>query len=385
MLFEREWHPKITRFHKKLLLMIVATSTTLSMLENPSVIIQSNVGGVFGDQTPIFTEEGVDMQALKKAEESLNPSKSFFRGISRTLKTEYDKTEELELPEYTKGFANVWDEIVETDQPIFWVVPSRKGSDTLVNIFSRCIRLIIAGVPVVEEIQIDEPLKVMSNEEDTARYVNVETTTVRGLKRAKEFDLAGSGLANIILTKHLSESSMLTDGESSRGRVFAVFSHPVRRIVHNYYEVTKDPESDYYDDEIAAMSLVEYAQSSKIVDNIITRSLVNDFTSANITSDQIDIAKDIIRRKFLVGILEWLESSIARIEKHFGWFEKAKNEPKVSSCHFHQIYKEASHLLLYPTPEWNYYISDILEERNKADLELYSYARHIFLRQRSLV
>jgi len=222
------------------------------------------------------------------------------------------------------------------------------------------------------------------NSEGTALFVNVQTTTVRGLKRAADFNLAGSGLANIILTKHIYEASVLSDGVNSKGRIFTIFSHPVRRIVHNYYSVTNDPENPLYDEEIATMSLVEYSQSDRIVDNVLTRSLVNDFHSPNVTSVQIELAKDIIRRKFLVGILEWLESSVVRIEKHFGWFEQALRQPKVSSCHFHQIYKQASHLLLYPTPEWNTYISDILEERNSADLEIYQYAREIFVKQRSL-
>ncbi len=198
-------------------------------------------------------------------------------------------------------------------------------------------------------------------------------------------DLAGSGLANVVNINHIQKISPLFDNNFSRGRVFMFFSHPVRRIVHSYYKKTFDPESEDYDATIAEISLIEYAQSDLITDNLITRFLIDDFNSPNITSTDIEVAKDIIRRKVVVGIMEWLESSITRVEKYFGWFDMTVKNPKTSICHYRQIYKVAAHLLLHATPEWNSYVTQIVAERNSADMELYEYARDVFLQQAALV
>ena len=242
-------------------------------------------------------------------------------------------------------------------------------------------------LPVLSIICIftPQPLKVVANSDNSALFVNVKTIDERGLTRAAEMNLAGSGLANVVNTNNIEKTSSLFENNSSRGRVFMFFSHPVRRIVHNYYKKSFDPESEDYDSTIAEISLIDYVQSDMITDNLITRYLINDFNSPNITSTDIEVAKDIIRRKIVVGIMEWLESSITRVEKYYGWFGKTMKSPKTSICHYRQIYKEAAHLLLHATPEWNSYVTQIVAERNSADMEVYEYARDIFLQQAALV
>ncbi len=65
-------------------------------------------------------------------------------------------------------------------------------------------------------------------------FVNVDTTTVEGLKRAKRLGLAQSGLADTIVTTYVHELHELFD-KQHRGRLFAMFRHPVDRAVSLFH------------------------------------------------------------------------------------------------------------------------------------------------------
>ena len=65
---------------------------------------------------------------------------------------------------------------------------------------------------------------------ESAPFVNVDTTTIPGLQRATELGLAQSGLADAIVIRHIFEADQLFDPQH-RGRLFAVFRHPVDRAI----------------------------------------------------------------------------------------------------------------------------------------------------------
>lgn len=70
---------------------------------------------------PIFTENGIDGSALRQIEMIHTFKPLFVQRLFRFLSTEYDDSESLELPKYTSNFANVWEERLVTDQPVFWL------------------------------------------------------------------------------------------------------------------------------------------------------------------------------------------------------------------------------------------------------------------------
>jgi hypothetical protein len=69
---------------------------------------------------------------------------------------------------------------------------------------------------------------------DGSNFVNVDTTTIEGIERAKQMNLAGSELAEVIVIQHLYEAEKLFD-PIHRGRLFAVFRHPVDRAISMFY------------------------------------------------------------------------------------------------------------------------------------------------------
>ena len=78
------------------------------------------------------------------------------------------------------------------------------------------------------------------NRDGSTPFINVDTTTVEGLHRAKRLGLAQCGLARAIVIRHVFESDILFDSKH-KGRLFAVFRHPVDRQVSlfNYLKIGK--------------------------------------------------------------------------------------------------------------------------------------------------
>ena len=112
--------------------------------------------------------------------------------------------------------------------------------------------------------------------------------------------------------------------------LFTVFRHPIERAISmfNYiqiatWEVTYDPEVEFWTFE-------QYAKSSKVENNWLTRQLSNqpqgDLTDANLL-----IAKNVIRKKFILGLVSNIEATMERFEKFFRWTYHV-NPPNQEAC-----------------------------------------------------
>ena len=146
-----------------------------------------------------------------------------------------------------------------------------------------------------------------------------------------------------------------------------------------YYRqaATWDPS---FDTQLATMSIHDYVDSNKLLDNFMTRTLLNLDQSAAITADDITTAKALLRQKFIVGIFEWYDASISRFEKYVGWWERFSvgSDPTVNQCHYDQVHEYDNDVGWNPdvpagSPTWNKFIM-----RSWADVELYAYAKHLY-------
>jgi len=63
------------------------------------------------------------------------------------------------------------------------------------------------------------------------------------------------------------------------------------------------------------MSVEEYAQSGMAENNWLTRTLANKSDDAELSDDDVNKAMDIIRRKFMIGLLSRKEETMERFEK----------------------------------------------------------------------
>ena len=161
-----------------------------------------------------------------------------------------------------------------------------------------------------------QSLKIVKGE-DGGNYLNVNPGTMPGIDRARQLNLASSGKAQVYISQHLTYSAKLFS-TTHKGRMFVMMRHPVKRIIDNFYFLQRSTWAghDDYDLDLGTMSLAQYALSDKMVENFMVRSLLDLNDSFELTKTHIDQAKDILRRKFIVGIIEWFDVSVHRFEKY---------------------------------------------------------------------
>ena len=139
------------------------------------------------------------------------------------------------------------------------------------------------------------------------------------------------------------------------------------------WEPTFDPQLKY-------ISIEMYSRSLRIEHNWMTRLLSNELEN-DLTLQHLEIAKEVLRKKCIIGMLEDKSESWDRLERFFGWKfptvqQRACQERILhwgwSNSHSHPVLEEGS--LAY----------NLLLKRNEFDMELYKYAKQLYYEQAEL-
>mmetsp|Transcript_22261 Transcript_22261/g.65951 ORF Transcript_22261/g.65951 Transcript_22261/m.65951 type:complete len:272 (+) Transcript_22261:123-938(+) len=270
------------------------------------------------------------------------------------------------------------------DVPMYWHIP-KSGGTTVQDMLGHCLNMVQASDVASHNKELAKRLRPSLNilkNPDGLRYVNVDTTTVEGLEDAKRLGLAASGKADVVISHRFHDVSSLFS-VSNRGRAFALFRHPVRRAVSMFYYLQTATWEPTYDESLADMSLLEYAKSNRAEENWVVRSLTNEFEET-VGAQHLEVAKEILRRKILVGIMEAFDQSVVRFEQYFGWWDGVANDVGVLRCQRSRM-SQGDNRFDHPKvgPGSVEYLT--LADRNWADVELYNYAKELFQEQASLV
>ena len=120
-----------------------------------------------------------------------------------------------------------------------------------------------------------------------------------------------------------------------------------------------------------------------MIDNPLTRSLSGNRQSQLEKSD-LEVAKEILKRKFIIGLYDRLQESIEKFELFFGWHLDANAQ----SCQYNELQREAhAHFNRYAKDIGNSkevhpgLTTEALESilsKNKIDLLLFDYSRFLF-------
>merc|ERR1719215_2210038 len=83
------------------------------------------------------------------------------------------------------------------------------------------------------------------------------------------------------------------------------------------------------------MTLSDYIHSEYAESNWLTRFLTNRRRDGVLGYEQVAVAKELLRRKFLVGLYDSFEESVMRMEKYFGWeiTEPEEQAQNSKTCH----------------------------------------------------
>ena len=181
-----------------------------------------------------------------------------------------------------------------------------------------------------------------------------------------------SGVADLAMSSDMHYAAILF-GPNHRGRIFAVLEDPVKRAVRLQYDGTVGLVPD------DSQSLVDFARSDELVDNWMVRALTNE-PRGELTSAHLDAAREILRRKVIVGFTELFEASMDRFDSYFGWHladDQAKCRDRLVD---EQVKTRQAFDLRMSVEEYR-----ALSARLWADVQLFEYAKILYTEQGALV
>ena len=121
-------------------------------------------------------------------------------------------------------------------------------------------------------------------------------------------------MADVISTKYVSfAADYLFDVGDQKGRLFTLLRHPVEQAIMSYHHFLSNQKS-------SELTLQQYIASPYLKENWLTHflSTLNNLEDS-VTIESLDVAKEILRRKCLVGVYENMEESIELFVDYFGW------------------------------------------------------------------
>ena len=219
----------------------------------------------------------------------------------------------------------------------------------------------------------DTTIKIVNLNSHITKAVNVDTTSEEGIKRAHDLGLVQSGLADVIYTHLLHPSTLLFENTNYKGRLFALFRHPIDRAISMYYYLQKATWERTYDKSLNQISLLEYAKSDKAEHNWMVRILVNKLMGG-VHDDDLMVAKEIMRDKCVIGLYDNLSESIGRFESYFHWKFGSNDQKKCQDDLLNHGVNRNKHPAIDETSE----AYQVLYQNNELDIQLYEYVVQLY-------
>lgn len=167
--------------------------------------------------------------------------------------------------------------------------------------------------------------------------------------------------------------SLFTSNEHARA--FVMFRNPIDRAASMFYFL-----QSMGNERLKNMTLDDYAKSDMIENNWLVR-ILSDAMTGPIDAVNLETAQLVLKRKFIVGILDNRRGSFARFDHYFKWKENPHYE-KEFGC-IKQVMDEKytpKHPLRKGDETWN-----LIFEQNRFDMQLYEYAKELFKEQSSYI
>jgi len=283
------------------------------------------------------------------------------------------------------------------DIPIFLHIP-RSGGLTVRDVLGSCLKLVLTADfgNKEEQYESQNSLQFLQTQHK-ALLLNVDTSYAKGIQHTKDMSLLESNrnLVDVIVTKDLySLSSTLLDNTKYQGKVFIMFRDPIERLVSLYHYLGIASWDVNYDPDLQYISLEMFARSTrKDNNNYMVRLLSNtmDVEDDNsITEEHLDIAKEVLRKKCIIGLLNHKQESITRLQQYFKW----KMNPAMSSsspfdqssfCQEKLLTWGWSNKNAHPNIEETSPAYELLQKKNALDIALYEYAKVLYEEQGEMI
>jgi len=289
------------------------------------------------------------------------------------------------------GSVAVSETAMFNDVPIFWGLPF-SGGTIMESVLGRCLKLVQASDKGMRDGDAREELHLRTVFANGSTYLNVDLSNQEGIARASALALGTSGMADVAHSSLLYEVSELFS-PTNQGRLFVMSRHPVEREFARFRYMRRWNEGKLLGDHNKGMTYTDFAHSEYVADNWMTRTLVRKKEDEELTAQDMHVAKEILRRKALVGLYSDIMGATRHYARHFGW-DHARNGGKLNrgalSCFERAILdgmekdlEQAGYLVEKDTREGSVAWGKIMS-KNKFDFELYIYSQQLYKFQISL-
>ena len=259
------------------------------------------------------------------------------------------------------------------DRALFWQIP-RSGSATVKNILTQCFGLLAATE--TGAASAGDMLVIISDLEG-GQYVNVDTASVAGIDHAAALQVGNLPNLQLIATPYLHEAAGKLFSEYYRGRMFTIIRHPIDRAVSLYYHMTSNKKSSALPPD---MSLEDYARSPLLESNWMTRFLSNNMGD-EVSLAHVSLAKEVLKKKCLVGLLKQKSESMRRFERYFNWNIDSE---RADDCHTKMLDWKWPNKNKHPQVREGSEAWRLIMKQNEFDMKLFHYAEGIFRDQAAL-
>lgn len=216
----------------------------------------------------------------------------------------------------------------KTETPFFWHVP--KAGGTTVQRLYWCM-----GSTIANEVGVNPKFGVDSSEhsdiiafkpwdENPGKVINVDVCSPKGILEAKKRGFLDRSVkprqatTSFVSTSEFHQVTSMLFAPDRQARMFALFRHPIDRAVSKFYYLQKATWEPTYNAKWAKMTLDEWASRDRGENNWMTRKLVGKSQKDELTPQDLDDAKEILRTKFVVGLMDKMEESVHRFNLVLG-------------------------------------------------------------------
>jgi len=251
--------------------------------------------------------------------------------------------------EAVRNLGDVTDPIEDTDTALYWHIP--KAGGTSVKQYYSCMGL----------------------------AEDLDTTREDGIYRAIDIGMAENDFADIAVTMFAGLAAKMFTPEY-RGRPFVLFRHPVDRMASLFYYLQIATWERTYSPELADMDIETYFETRSGNGGYTVSLLLNKKRGDPITEEDVTLAKQILKDKYLVGLVTKMEESIDRFDNFFGWYENDFRSSCIKQYIHHPVNNNPHKVVKEGSRAW-----DLAVEKNWPDMELYDYAVQLFEEQGNFI
>lgn len=216
------------------------------------------------------------------------------------------------------------------------------------------------------------------------KKIDIESQPLQILK-AKELGLVSSGKAEVIFSSFPEYAVKHLFDNTNKARMLAMFREPIDRLISKFYYLQVARWESTYRPEWKGMDMVEWAQNHNMDNNHMVKKLVGKVQRDPVTEQDLNLAKETLKNRVIVGLISEMEESIHRFNIVIGIDEEDDSENRKCMKSFFAAGVKGQNSNPHPKIEKDDPVYKLLAKQNELDLKLYDFIVKLFKDQKDIV